>query len=409
MNSIELITKYSTKAWDKVYKAEAISSLLDAPEAQMQFTGTKTVKIAKFGATGLGDYYRNNNGDDRVNSNTPFGYSSGQVGLTWEEFTIKCDRSAKYQIEQFDNEETDGLTLGAATTEISRTVIIPEVDAYCFSTIASYCSANLGNLVTGSISNAGGSGKIKPLAALNAALLYFDEREIPAEKQLILVSPRFMNELREDTGELSRYLMQSDYSKDVKFTLTSYEGRKFAVVPPQRFRTLIKLTQNGYGWETGSQDIDFMVLATDAVVHVVKYNKVKIISGDMNLAGGNFDGYSIFARVYHDVFVQDNKRMAIYTHVGGFDQSAASTPKLDIQFKKGTTEVKSLTFFPAERLVAFYISDAAETVGENVKGTTLKRVKVGDVLDNSAAAVKVYAIEGEKVVAEFTLDKAKAE
>ena len=407
MNSIELITKYSTKAWDKVYKAEAISSLLDAPEAQMQFTGTKTVKIAKFGATGLGDYYRNNNGDDRVNNNTPFGYSSGQVGLTWEEFTIKCDRSAKYQIEQFDNEETDGLTLGAATTEISRTVIIPEVDAYCFSTIASYCSANLGNLVTGSISNAGGSGKTKPLAALNAALLYFDEREIPAEKQLILVSPRFMNELREDTGELSRYLMQSDYSKDVKFTLTSYEGRKFAVVPPQRFRTLIKLTQNGYGWDTGSQDIDFMVLATDAVVHVVKYNKVKIISGDMNLAGGNFDGYSIFARVYHDVFVQDNKRMAIYTHVGGFDQSAASTPKLDIQFKKGTTEVKSLTFFPGDKLVTIVTSNAAETVGEKVKGTTLTRVKVGDVLDNSAAAVKVYAIEGENVVAEFTLAKAE--
>lgn len=406
MNSIELITKYSTKAWDKVYKAEAISSLLDAPEAQMQFTGTKTVKIAKFGATGLGDYYRNNNGDDRVNSNTPFGYSSGQVGLTWEEFTIKCDRSAKYQIEQFDNEETDGLTLGAATTEISRTIIIPEVDAYCFSTIASYCSTNLGNLVTGAISNAGGTGKTKPLAALNAALLYFDEHEIPAEKQLILVSPRFMNELREDSGELSRYLMQSDYSKDVKFTLTSYEGRKFAVVPPQRFRTLIKLTQNGYTWDSGSQDIDFMVLATDAVVHVVKYNKVKIISGDMNLAGGNFDGYSIFARVYHDVFVQDNKRMAIYTHVGGFEQSKASTPKLDIQFKKGTTEVKSLTFFPAERLVTFVLSDTAETVGSEVKGTTLTRVKVGDVLDNSAAAVKVYAVEGTKVVAEYTLAKA---
>lgn len=400
MNSIELITKYSTKAWDKVYKAEAISSLLDAPEAQMQFTGTKTVKIAKFGATGLGDYYRNNNGDDRVDGKTPFGYSSGQVGLTWEEFTIKCDRSAKYQIEQFDNEETDGLTLGAATTEISRTVIIPEVDAYCFSTVASYCSANLGNLVTGSINKEGGSGNTKPLEALNKALLYFDEREIPAEKQLILVSPRFMNELRESTGELSRYLMQADYSKDVKFTLTSYEGRKFAVVPPQRFRTLIKLTQNGYGWDTGSQDIDFMVLATDAVTHVVKYNKVKIISGDMNLAGGNFDGYSIFARVYHDVFVQDNKRMAIYTHVGGFDQSTASTPKLDIQFKKGTKEVKSITFFPGDKLVTIAKSNEAETVGSEVAGNTLTRVKVGDTLETGD---KVYAIEGNKVVAEFTV------
>ena len=398
-NSIELITKYSTKAWDKVYKAEAISSLLDAPEAQMQFTGTKTVKIAKFGASGLGNYYRNNDGDPRVNSDTPFGYSSGQVGLTWEEFTIKCDRSAKYQIEQFDNEETDGLTLGAATTEISRTIIIPEVDAYCFSTVAEYCTTELGNLVRGAISNAGGEGKEKPLAALNKALLYFDEHEIPAEKQLILVSPRFMNELREDSGELSRYLMQSDYSKDVKFTLTSYEGRKFAVVPPQRFKTLIKLTDNGYTWNTGSEDIDFMVLATDAVTHVVKYNKVKIISGDMNLAGGNFDGYSIYARVYHDVFVQDNKRYAIYTHVGGFTEHRAAQPKLDILFKKGTTTVKNITFFPGEKLVTVATSSATETVGAEYTGT-LTRVRVGDTL---TAGAKVYAIAGDTVLAEFTV------
>ena len=124
-NSIALITKYSTKAWDKVYKAEAISSLFDAPDSQVKFTGAKTVKIAKFSATGLGNYYRNNEGDDRVGTGSPFGYAAGNVGLTWEEFTLKQDRSASYPVELFDNEETDGLVLGAATTEISRTIIIP--------------------------------------------------------------------------------------------------------------------------------------------------------------------------------------------------------------------------------------------------------------------------------------------
>ena len=131
MNSIELITKYSTKAWDQVYKAESRSALLDAPSAQVQFTGAKTVKIAKFSATGLGNYYRNN---DVANDGSVFGYAGGNVGLTWEEFTLKQDRSAMYQIEKFDDEETDGLTLGAATTEINRTIIVPEVDAYCFFT-----------------------------------------------------------------------------------------------------------------------------------------------------------------------------------------------------------------------------------------------------------------------------------
>lgn len=120
-NSIELITKYSTKAWDKVYKAEARSSLLDAPDAQVKFTGAKTVKIAKFSASGLGNYYRQGTGQNDM------GYAKGNVGLTWEEFTLKQDRSANYPVELFDNEETDGLTLGAATTEISRTIMIPLV------------------------------------------------------------------------------------------------------------------------------------------------------------------------------------------------------------------------------------------------------------------------------------------
>ena len=134
-NNIALITKYSTAAWDKIYKAESRSSLLDGKEGvNVQWTGTKTVKIAKFSAGGLKNYYRNNAGDNRVAQkggseqfmgNLGYGYQASNVGLTWEEFTIAMDRAAAYPIEYFDNEETDGLVLGAATTEISRTVMIP--------------------------------------------------------------------------------------------------------------------------------------------------------------------------------------------------------------------------------------------------------------------------------------------
>lgn len=391
-NSIELITKYSTKAWDKVYKAEALSSLLDAPEAQVQFTGAKTVKIAKFSASGLGNYYRNNDGDGRVASANPFGYAGGNVGLTWEEFTLEQDRSARYPVELFDNEETDGLTLGAATTEISRTIMIPEVDAYCFSKIASYASAELGNLVDGAIT------KETSLTPLNDALLYFDEHEVPAEKQIIFVSPKYMNALRSNTSELSRYLLQADYSKDVKFTLTSYEGRKFAVVPPQRFKTLIDLSGYGVHWKTGSKEIDFMVVATDAVMHVVKYNKVKIISGDMNLAGANFDGYSIFARIYHDVFVPDNKRFAIYVHTGGFDKVAA-TFRLRVETNK-ENKITNIVQFPGEKLARYYVSTKTYADGADfVKGTEDTLVRVGSTI---TAKAKVYAVADGKVIGSTT-------
>lgn len=393
-NSIELITKYSTKAWDKVYKAEAISSLLDAPESQVQFTGAKTVKIAKFSASGLGNYYRNNDGDERASYASPFGYAAGNVGLTWQEFTLKQDRSAKYPIELFDNEETDGLALGAATTEISRTIMIPEVDAYCFSEIAEYAGHKIQTAIQP------GTNEFQ---ILNEALLYLEEHEVPAEKQIILASPKFMNGLRMN-NEMSRVLLQADYNKDVKFTLTSYEGRKIATVPPQRFRTKIaktadgRIAGNGVHWAADSEFIDFMVFPTDAVLHVVKYNKVKIISGDMNLAGQGFDGYSIFARIYHDVFVTDNKRPAIVIHT-----TANYTPTTSDLIKLTIETGKPIEANAAEKLFRIYKTtrQTAPTVGSDFTKTnddTL--VKVGATAE--ASTTYVLVIDGKVAKVETT-------
>lgn len=373
-NNISLITKYSTAAWDKVYKAESRSSLLDGKEGvNVQWTGTKTVKIAKFSAGGLKNYYRNNSGDSRVPvapsgtqfmGNLGYGYQASNVGLTWEEFTIAMDRAAAYPIEYFDNEETDGLVLGAATTEISRTIMIPEIDAYCFSKLADYCSAasetitladgtttaGLGNYVE--YTGATAITKANALEAVNAAFLYFDEHEIPAEDQILFVSARFFNYLRNDVSELSRYLLQADYDKNVKFTLTEYEGRKIVVVPPQRFRTkFTTVTESGAGYGFGyydtasskavtSKEIHFILCAKSAVMHVVKYNKVKILEGDVALAATGQDGYALYARVYHDVFVMDNKRYAIYTAVNGGTDAKTITAATST---KAAKEVKTST------------------------------------------------------------------
>lgn len=143
MNNIELITKFSPKAWDTVYKQEAMISLLDATNpAYVQFSGAKTVKIAKWQNGGLHDYYRNNVGDGRVLggsaadtaflNNNGFGYQQSAARLVWEEFTLKCDRAAAYQIEKFDNEESGEELVGLGVTEISRTTIVPRINfGYC--------------------------------------------------------------------------------------------------------------------------------------------------------------------------------------------------------------------------------------------------------------------------------------
>ena len=263
-----------------------------------------------------------------------------------------------------------------------------EVDAYCFATVASYCSEGLGNLNSEAITDE------NSVAALNKALLYFDEHEVPAEKQIIFASPAFMNKLRENKSELSRFLMQSDFKGDIKFSVTSYEGRRFVMVPPNRFRTLIDMTGQGYKYKAGSKAIDFMVVATDAVIHVVKYNKVKILSGDVVLGGQNFDGSVIYARIYHDVFVPDNKRYALYAHVS---ETAAPTSKLDIMTTADGV-VTSITSYPGEKLAKFEISDASEAIGSATTGS-LTKVTIGTKLTKGAV---VYSIIDGVVAAKWT-------
>lgn len=416
-NNIELITNYSPKYWDLVYKQEAVTSVLDANPKLLQFTGAKTVKIGKFQNGGLNDYYRNNNangyGDSRVpqvpSSGTnfvgasDFGYQKSPARLTWEEFTLKCDRAAAFEIEYFDNEESGDELVGLGVTEISRTTIVPEVDAYCLSTIASYATSAA--TVEGDY---GDPATAKPLAALNAAFQYFEEHEVPADDQVAFCSPAFMTALR-NSGEIHKFLTQEDYNanKDIRFKIEKYEGRTLITVSPDRLRTEISLVSGGYTWGSGSRGINFLMVAKSAIMHVVKYEKVKVISGEANLAARGFDGYTIFARIYHDVFVPDNKRVAIYLNKVKESEDVVPALALDIMTKVRKSDSKhiisSIATIPGNALV--FVGTSTDTKSDGGSGQVAK--DVGDTLTNFtlahegdvvSAATKFYAIDSNKKV-----------
>lgn len=399
-NNIELITTYSPKYWDLVYKQEAVTSVLDANPKMVQFTGTKTVKIGKWQNGGLQNYYRNNEGDDRVTAAgnqdfagaAGFGYQKSSARLVWEEFTLQMDRGAAFEIEYFDNEESGDEIVGNCVSEISRTAIVPEVDAYCLSKIASYAAGK-----------ATDSEADKPIAALNKAFVYMANHEVPIEDQIIFASPDFVNSLR-TTAEagIMRTLGQGDLgaNKDVTFEVTSYMGRNIITVSPDRLRTDFQAVASGatggYFWGANSKKINFLMVAKSAVMHVVKYNKVKIISGEANLAGRGFDGYTVFARIYHDVFVPENKRIAIYCDLAAAP-SAGPAMTLDVESKNG--KISGFVQVPGDKLTTYVKSSASETVGQTATGT-LTRVNIGDAI---AAEDVIYAVDSDKkVLAKYT-------
>ena len=370
-NAIELITKYSTKAWDKVYKAESRSAILDGEKDLLKFVGAKTVKIAKPSVSGLSDYKRPNATQDGVFGGDGhatdfavgkgYGYQQGDLSVEWETFTIACDRGVQLRIELFDDEETDGIAVAYATTEVSRTQVIPEVDAYVFSKLVENAKTikpvdiQLGQ-------NLGITGAGQPIYELNAGFLALAEEEVPEEDQVIFCSNAFYNMLR-NTPELVKALRQDEYTKDVKFTIGEYEGRPIIPVPQNRFRTLIHLLNGGYGWDANSKNINFIICNKKAVYHVVKYDKVRVFNPGVVQ---DFDGYKVNVRIYHDLFVPDRKKAAVYACVSETVFNAAPTSERTITFSydAATDILSNIAIAPAGDLVrGLYASTSSLAIG----------------------------------------------
>lgn len=425
MNNIELITKYATEAWDKVYKKESISSILDGEKDLMKFTGVKTVRIAKHSSDGLGNYQRANkpsSAEPYAAFNAPeaaagqgYGYPTGDVDLVWEEFQINVDRARQLRIELFDNEESGELAVTSALTDFSRTKVAPEVDAYVFSKLVDYAA----NVSTSTISldqnigyNANG-----PIQALNDAFSALEEEEVPEEDQIVFASVSFINKLR-STNELVRTLHQNEYKENVNFSVYEYMGREIVSVPGRRFRTKIQLGANGFSWGTGSQAIDFIVCAKSAVYHVVKYDKIRVF--DPKIVQ-DFDGYKVNVRIYHDCFVPDNKRVAIYAHLSN---TAAKEPTVKFIYDDTAKKLSSVAVIPGDLLIdGLYVkTTSAPAIGTNVvAGTPGEGVsedlyigtncfEVGayanlkTVFNITAGTYYLFAVKDGKVVATNTTD-----
>ena len=422
MNNIELITKYATEAWDKVYKKESISSVLDAEKDLMKFVGVKTVKIAKHSSDGLGFYQRANKPaegpyagfDAGTTAGQGYGYPTGDVDLTWEEFTIKIDRARQLRIELFDNEESGELAVTSALTDFSRTKVAPEVDAYVFSKLAEFAGTVDTTAITMTTGQNGmGYQENGPVATLNRAFSELEDLEVPEEDQVVFASVQFINQLR-NTGELVKVLHQNEYKENVNFSVYEYMGREIISVPARRFRTNINLTENGFNWGAGSKKIDFIVCAKSACYHVVKYDKIRVFDPKMVQ---DFDGYKVNVRVYHDFFVPDNKRIAIYAHVSDAAAPVNTLKYLaDVKLATATASLtlSSICLIPGDLLIdGLYLAASAPSIGASLSDISAE-IKVGaytpielerPASSGSDADYYLFATRGGKVVAVNGTDK----
>lgn len=171
-NSIAYVKSYTT-ILDEVYKRAACSTCLNSPRRMARAgRNAKEIMVPKIEVTGLGDYTRN------------VGYKTGSITYEFETKTFNYDRGIKLLADVMDVEEAGVLDcFVAAGSELQRTQVAPEADAFTFSEIAGHAG------VTPDVEDFSEADAEDVLASLRATTNEMDEAEVTTGSRILFITP----------------------------------------------------------------------------------------------------------------------------------------------------------------------------------------------------------------------------
>ena len=166
-------TKNYTGILDEVYQRAACSTCLNSPRRMARAgRNAKEIMIPKIQVSGLGDYTRN------------VGYKTGSITYEFETKTFNYDRGIKLLADVMDVEEAGVLDcFVAAGSELQRTQVAPEADAFTFSEIAGHAG------VTPQTEDFADAEAEDVLASLRAATNAMDEAEVTTGSRILFITP----------------------------------------------------------------------------------------------------------------------------------------------------------------------------------------------------------------------------
>ena len=112
------------KNLDLLMIQESTTGWMEDNAGRVIYDGGNTVKIPKISMDGMGDYDRSS------------GFVSGSVTLEYETKTMTQDRGRSFLLDAMDvNESNFVANASNVLSEFQRTKVVPEIDAYRYSSI----------------------------------------------------------------------------------------------------------------------------------------------------------------------------------------------------------------------------------------------------------------------------------
>ncbi len=268
--AINYASKYASQI-DERFAKEALS--IGAVNQDYDFVGVQTVNVYSVPTAPMNDYTKS--GSNRYG--TP-----EELENTVQELTMSQDRSFTFTIDRGNFNDTQMMnSAGSALQRQLREVVIPEVDKYRFAKIC----ANAGTIGTGAIT------KDNAYDAFLDGTTALVDNFVPLAGAVAYVSSKFYKIIKLDNS----FVKQSDIGQNItlKGQIGTIDGIPVVVLPASYM----------------PEGVEFFIANRIATTAPVKLSEYKIHDNPPGI-----NGWLIEGRLYHDAFVLNNKKKAIYVH-----------------------------------------------------------------------------------------------
>lgn len=295
-NSIAYAKKYLAML-DRIFKEGAATALLTAAEGRYKFSdqNAKDILLQKITSQGMGTYSR------------ATGYVAGDSDLTWETHSFGQDRGRKYNLDKMDAREAF-IQVSTLMAEVMRTKIIPEVDAYRFHKMVSLCGVDETADLTYD----------DAVEAIDTGVQTLDDAEVPKEGRVLFVSNSMYKKMKL-SGEKFDTRLVTQNNKIINRDIMYFDDMPLVRVPKARFYSAFDFYDGTTGGEedggfvvaSGAKELNFMIVPVSLIIAVIKHLSPKLVAPEVNQSA---DGWIFAYRLYHDLFVPENKLDGVYVH-----------------------------------------------------------------------------------------------
>lgn len=306
INSLEFQSKL-TGELDKVLVQEAQTSFFADNALRSKFVGARTVLIPDVDMQGLGNYNR----DD--------GFVTGALTVSSESYTMAMDRNRSFQLDREDNDETGISNLaGQVMGEFVRTRVVPELDAYVLSKLATLATTK-SQTVTGTVASqiykmiTEAINKVQAVAGYSEPLVCFVDSTVWGALMNTTEVTRQIN-----VGEFKKGSVNTKvkYLNDVPIIPVSDDRMKTAYtfydgVTDDSGSDGADQTVGGFVPATGAKKIGILVLPRRAASLVKKSERIRTFTPEQNQKA---DAYLFQYRIYYDLFVKKSLTRTVYTY-----------------------------------------------------------------------------------------------